>query len=207
MALAAILAELGFGEFLGIGSARPVFGDRAPANSLSSLPDGCFEEGWLQTAPLLFDSRQDFPPEQSRRVVVHGVREWRFPWRPATDPECCFRYDITGHPLGVAGYSIGHVPNMLPSKLAIARLEDSRQAYGFTGPHGNLSPLLIPNIDGHRSNPPPPRSGPRGRGGRGTTMRVIVRPRSRSRACSRSLSLMVFRTDHARRSASTSLFR
>ena len=59
----------------------------------------------------------------------------------------------------------------------------------------------------HRSNPPPPRSGPLGRGGRGTTMRVMVRGRSRSPACSRSLSLMVSRTAHARRSASTSLLR
>ena len=56
-----------------------MFGDRAPASSLSLLPDGCPEERWLQTAPLLFDGRQDSPAEQSRRVVIHGRQGMAFP--------------------------------------------------------------------------------------------------------------------------------
>ena len=56
----------------------------------------------------------------------------------------------------------------------------------------------------HRSNPPPPRSGPWGRGGRGTGM-TMLGPFSRSRVSWRSL--IVSRTDHARRSANTSLLR
>ena len=58
----------------------------------------------------------------------------------------------------------------------------------------------------HRSNPPPPRSGPLGRGGRGMGM-MIPGPRSSSRVSWRSLissrSLIVSRTAHARRSANT----
>ncbi len=56
---------------------------------------------------------------------------------------------------------------------------------------------------GHRSNPPPPRSGPRGWGGRGR-IRVMLRSRSRSHVPLRSF---VSRTAHARRSASTSPLR
>ena len=56
----------------------------------------------------------------------------------------------------------------------------------------------------HRSNPPPPRSGPRGRRGRGMGM-TMLGPLSRSPVSWRSL--IVSRTAQARRSASTSLLR
>ncbi len=60
--------------------------------------------------------------------------------------------------------------------------------------------VLAGEVKAYRSNPPPPRSGPLGRGGRGTGM-TMLGPRSRSRICSRSL--IVSRTAHARRSANT----
>ena len=65
-------------------------------------------------------------------------------------------------------------------------------------------PSLMSASRDHRSNPPPPRSGLLGRGGRGTGM-TMLGLRSRSRVCSRSL--IVSRTAHALRSVSTSLLR
>ena len=70
---------------------------------------------------------------------------------------------------------------------------------------GTIRVVLAGEVKAYRSNPPPPRSGPLGRGGGGTTMRVMVRSRSRSRVCLRSL--IVSRTAHALRSANTSLLR
>jgi len=63
--------------------------------------------------------------------------------------------------------------------------------------------MLAGEVEAYRSNPPPPRSGPRGRGGDGTTIRVTVR----SRSLVSWRSSIPSRTVHARRSASTSLFR
>ena len=60
--------------------------------------------------------------------------------------------------------------------------------------------VLAGEVKAYRSNPPPPRSGPRGRGGRGMGMTMLGRL-SRSLASWRSL--IVSRTAQARRSANT----
>ena len=64
--------------------------------------------------------------------------------------------------------------------------------------------VLAGEVKAHRSNPPPPRSGPPGRRGRGMGM-TMLDPLSRSPVSWRSL--IVSRTAHALRSASTSRLR
>ena len=99
--------------------------------------------------------------------------------------------------------------NLPPRDVASDRVvEDPFECVPVPAPHCRAVSHCAADIRGHRSNPPPPRSGPRGWGGRGG-MRVKLRSRSFiSRAArSTSLSSRSGGVRRSRRSASRSPFR
>ena len=92
----------------------------------------------------------------------------------------------------------------VPSRVGDPREARTRSVEAAGSWRSSTGAVVTPTSRAHRSNPPPPRSGPRGRRGRGTGM-TMPGPLSRSLVSWRSL--IVSRTAHARRSASTSLLR